>query len=176
MIIQHHRSRLRLSSLPTAFVALFSAVVSAIGCFPSETFGVQPIDELKAGVVKVLSNLEGNPKMGTGIIIHREGDTAYILTASHVTHGDQKPKMFFFTDPNRTFPARMIGQQDNGTAKDLSVWAVEGNLPANISVLALDTQTTFEEGKRPRSSDSRAWPEHPGPSVKRPSRDRKEWI
>lgn len=49
----------------------------------------QDITQVKKGVVKITAQVEGKTRVGSGIIVKLEGDHAYIVTASHVTEGDE---------------------------------------------------------------------------------------
>ena len=68
----------------------------------------QGVDDLKAGVVRVL----GGGQTGTGIIVRIDGSRAYIATAAHVVKGSTSVE--FFTERNRPFAARLLGAEPRG--------------------------------------------------------------
>ena len=49
------------------------------------------IEGMKHGVVKITAHVNGQSKVGTGIIIRQESDALFIVTASHVIEGDPRP-------------------------------------------------------------------------------------
>lgn len=46
---------------------------------------------LKDGVVKIIAHVNGQSKVGTGVVIRQDADAVFIATASHVIEGDPKP-------------------------------------------------------------------------------------
>ena len=56
----------------------------------------QSLDRLKAGVVRITSQVEGMRRTGTGFIVGLDSDAAYIVTASHVVEGDSQPRVEFW--------------------------------------------------------------------------------
>ena len=51
----------------------------------------QDIAQIKKGVVKITTQVEGKSRVGTGFVVRVEKDAIYIVTAAHVTEGDPKP-------------------------------------------------------------------------------------
>lgn len=66
--------------------------------------------ELRAGVVKIVSTLEGKRRTGTGFAVKADGTTVYIVTAAHVIEGDPSPKVEFFTRQNTQVSAVVLKQ------------------------------------------------------------------
>ncbi|HEY7759146.1 MAG TPA: serine protease [Burkholderiales bacterium] len=98
----------------------------------------QDLDRQKAGVVKVTSRLDGARRTGTGFIVHLDTDAAYILTASHVVEGDNRPLIEFFTRRNATAEAETV-RIEGGDPRGLALLVVRGKdrLPAGIGALPL---------------------------------------
>lgn len=107
------------------------------------------IEDLKAGVVKITSNVGGKRQMGTGIIVNLEIDTVYILTASHVIEGDQEPQVTFYSDPNEPFTAKTVALE-GGDPKGLAVLRIriKGRLPSGLRALYLDEKATINGGEQ----------------------------
>jgi hypothetical protein len=98
----------------------------------------QDLDRQKAGVVKVTSRLDGARRTGTGFIVHLDADAAYIVTASHVVEGDNRPLIEFFTRRNATAEAETV-RIEGGDPRGLALLVVRGKdrLPAGIGALPL---------------------------------------
>ena len=103
------------------------------------------IEQLKAGVVKIKSISDGKRKLGTGIIVKIEENTAYILTASHVVLGDSQPKVAFFPQGNQFVIAHVVGLE-GGNPRGLAALAVKENLPDGIQALIIDTALEVHDG------------------------------
>ena len=118
-----------------------------LGVWPFAHANATPsIQELKQGVVKITSTVEGKQKTGTGIVIQVEDGAAYIVTASHVIEGDQHPKVSFFAKPNRPLAAKVIGLE-GGDPRGLGALLVEGSLPAELSELYLNPSLRVSGGE-----------------------------
>jgi hypothetical protein len=98
----------------------------------------QDLDRQKAGVVKVTSRLDGTRRTGTGFIVRLDADAAYIVTASHVVEGDNRPLIEFFTRRNATAEAE-TARIEGGDPRGLALLVVRGKdrLPAGIGALPL---------------------------------------
>jgi hypothetical protein len=98
----------------------------------------QDLDRQKAGVVKVTSRLDGARRTGTGFIVQLDADAAYIVTASHVVEGDNRPLIEFFTRRNATVEAE-TARIEGGDPRGLALLVVRGKerLPAGIAALPL---------------------------------------
>ena len=106
----------------------------------------EPIEDIKAGIVKITAEVNGKPRVGTGIIVRLEKEAAYIVTASHVVEGDQEPQVAFYPDPNEPFTAKVLGSE-TGEEKGLAALRVKGTLPSELRALQLDTETTVRGGE-----------------------------
>lgn len=108
----------------------------------------QPLEELKAGVVKITATVDKqHRRIGTGFIVKIEDETAYIVTASHVVEGDPQVQVAFYSDPNEPFTAKTIGLE-GGDPKGLAVLRIKGTLPSGLRALSLDAKTTVRGGER----------------------------
>jgi hypothetical protein len=98
----------------------------------------QDLERQKAGVVKVTSKLEGSRRTGTGFIVRLDADAAYIVTASHVVEGDNRPLVEFFTRRNATVEAE-TARIEGGDPRGLALLVVRGKerLPPGIAALPL---------------------------------------
>ena len=132
----------------------FSVVPLLLGTilliFPSFSLGSngssETVDHLKAGVVKVTSEVGGIPQKGTGIIVRLDENAAYILTASHVIEGDPQPHIYFYPQPNRSFPAKLVGMESDNP-KGLAALLVEGPLPSGLRPLPFSSTTRVKGGE-----------------------------
>jgi hypothetical protein len=106
----------------------------------------ETVDHLKAGVVKVTSEVNDIPQTGTGIIVHLDENAAYILTASHVIEGDPQPHIYFYPQPNRSFSAKLVGMESDNP-KGLAALLVEGPLPSDIHPLPFSSKPTVTGGE-----------------------------
>jgi cytolethal distending toxin subunit A len=103
------------------------------------------VEELRASVVKITSKApEGQPRTGTGFIVHVDGDLVYIATASHVVEGDQKPLVAFYHDQRRPVTAE-IGRLEGGNDKGLGFLIVRNGAVAE-KVKALDWSSEIVRG------------------------------
>ena len=136
---------------PTTHRAVFvvSVVLPLFVGFSSITYADSKpsIEDLKAGVVKITSTLDGKTRIGTGIIVNLEDDAAYIVTASHVIEGDADPNVTFFTDPNEAFTAKVIGLE-GGDPKGLAALRVKDAPSSGLRVLRMDESATIYGGER----------------------------
>ena len=104
------------------------------------------VETLKKGVVRVTATIEeGKAKVGTGFIVRRQANAAYIVTASHVVESARKVEVEFFTERNRYFLARVIGQE-GGDPQGLAVLLVEKDVPPDTIVLQLNQGTQASAG------------------------------
>lgn len=78
----------------------------------SNVFG-QDISTLKSGVVRI-ENKELK-EVGAGFIVKIDGDNAYIVTASHVIRGDQRPNVYLFGRQHDALPSDVLHIEDDDT-------------------------------------------------------------
>jgi S1-C subfamily serine protease len=117
-------------------IAVVCALLAVL-LFPHALWA-QDIDDLKKGVVKITTHVEGQqPKVGTGFIVRLEKDAAYIVTASHVIEGDPKPQITFFLQPQQPFTAQVVGIESENQ-KGLASLRVSGAVPEGLVALTLD--------------------------------------
>lgn len=105
----------------------------------------QSIDDLKKGVVKITAKADGNTRIGTGFVVRIEKDAAYIVTAAHVIEGAPKVDVEFYTDQNRVYSTRIIGQE-SGDARGLAVLLVEKTVPPETNVLRFSQGVDVKAG------------------------------
>jgi hypothetical protein len=127
---------------PRALLLLIVALIPAT----SHRSEAQEVEELKKGVVKITARVEGKARIGTGFIARLDKDAAYVVTASHVIEGDPQPEVTFFTQPARSFGAKVIGIE-GGDPKGLAVLLVSGSLPSNLRRLAIDQDLQVKGGE-----------------------------
>ena len=124
-----------------------SLLMLLTGVWPLSYSNAAPsIQDLKNGVVKISSTVEGKQRIGTGIIIKLDQDAAYIVTASHVIEGDQHPKVSFFSKPNRPITSKVIGLE-GGDPRGLGALLIEGDLPADLRALPLNQSLRVSGGE-----------------------------
>lgn len=118
--------------------ATFTAIFCSIVCFATSPAFSLDVETLKKGVVRVTATIEdGKTKVGTGFIVRRQANAAYIVTASHVVESTRKVEVEFFTERNHHFLARVIGQE-GGDPQGLAVLLVEKDVPPDTIVLQLN--------------------------------------
>ncbi len=107
----------------------------------------QDIEDLKKGVVKITTQIQGQqPTVGTGFIVRLEKDAAYIVTASHVIQGDPKPQITFFPKPQQPFTAKIIGIESENP-NGLASLRVSGAVPEGLVALTLDQTSPIIGGE-----------------------------
>jgi formylglycine-generating enzyme required for sulfatase activity len=111
---------------------------------PLSSFGAPSINELRAGVVKV-DDRAGGGKLGTGIIVRLSTETAYIITASHVIGHSAKPEVTFYTEPGRTFPAKVLGRAEG--FRGLAGIVVQGVNTKGLQKLDLEVKSRVSGGE-----------------------------
>lgn len=97
--------------------------------------------DLRAGVVKIVSTLDGKRRTGTGFVAKTDGTSVYIVTAAHVVEGDPTPKVEFFTRQNTPVGAVVLKQD---LRYDLALLKAESPQPP--LVLRLETATVPKTG------------------------------
>jgi TPR repeat protein len=98
---------------------LVAVLLIALGCLPAFA---QDAAALRAGVVKVMSTVDGKRRTGSGFVVKVDGAAAYVVTAAHVVEGDRNPKVEFFTRQNSPVAAEVIKQE---LSIDLAVLKIE---------------------------------------------------
>jgi len=110
----------------------------------------QTIDELKAGVVKIVARVGGHERIGTGFIVSLQANAAYIVTVSHVVEGDPNPQVAFFPEATKFLPARVVGVE-GGNPNGLAALVVEGKLPEGLRPLITDTDGQVRGGEESKT-------------------------
>lgn len=85
----------------------------------------QDIAQVKKGVVKIVAQVEGKNRVGSGVIVKVEEDRAYIVTASHIIEWDQHPNVFFFSAPPLPCPRAGAGRRGPRRDGDLGFRLVQ---------------------------------------------------
>ncbi len=129
-----------------------------ISCLPVSTWAqVYETQAQKRGVVKIVSGVKGHAEeVGAGIVIARQGEAVYILTAAHVIlEGDAHPKISFYTRPLEFVEAeKIVGiekrlSSSGGREIDpegLAVLYVKTAVPPETTVLPLAKSTEHLQG------------------------------
>ncbi len=107
----------------------------------------QNLEEEKKAVVKISSQADGVNRVGTGFIAKLYGDSAYIVTASHVIEGDTRPMVAFYPDVTRTHPATIIGTEGD-LPRGLALIRVDGPLPKNLGHLGIDSSFNLQASEQ----------------------------
>ncbi len=116
------------------------------------------IEGMKHGVVKITAHVNGQSKVGTGLVIREESDAIFIATASHVIEGDPRPLVQFFSQPTRPVPSVIVGME-GGDPRGLALLVVREDLPETIRVLSLNSRINVESGE---AVDVIGFPRHAG--------------
>lgn len=144
-------SRMLKKSTSGVLVVKIACLTAAL-CLLSTSFVPQDLwaqgsDDLKRGVVKITAQGEGlQPRVGTGFVVRVDKDTAYIVTAGHVTEGDSKPTVRFFPNPQQPFVAQVVGTE-SGDQNGLATLRVAGPIPDGVVALPLDLTTRVVGGE-----------------------------
>ncbi|HBP86867.1 MAG TPA: hypothetical protein DD706_04130 [Nitrospiraceae bacterium] len=125
----------RIMSVALYIFLLFPALVCATD-----------IEEVKKGVVKITSLVNGQPNVGTGFIVRLDKDAAYIVTAAHVISGDSKPQVWFFPLPHQSFGSQVLGI-DGTNENGLATLRVSDSIPDGLAALPLDQTTQVSGGE-----------------------------
>lgn len=128
-------------------VLLAACLIILIGLAHEEQVRAQDIAQVKKGVVKITAQVDGKNRVGSGVIVKLDEDHVFIVTASHVIEGDQRPNVFFYAAPHRAYRARVLGLE-GGDPAGLAALLVEGKIPSDLVVLSLD-QTLAVSGGEP---------------------------
>jgi Tol biopolymer transport system component len=107
----------------------------------------QDFEVEKKAVVKISSQADGVNRVGTGFIAKIDGDSAYIVTASHVIEGDTRPMVAFYPDVTRTLPATIIGTEGD-LPRGLALIRVDGPLPKNLEHLGIDSSFNLQASEQ----------------------------
>lgn len=85
-------------------------------------------EAIKPSVVCIFSKGQDGPRrVGTGFIVQVEGDSAIIVTASHVVEGDGEPQLEFFNARNNRMKAQ-VGQREPDDPRGLAFLVVRDGL------------------------------------------------
>jgi len=116
----------KLSMIPSA--PLHRIVLALVALLTLTTLArAQTPAELRSGVVKITSSVDGARRTGTGFIVQTGNDGIYIATASHVVEGDKAPKVAFLPDPNTDLTAQVL-KIEGGDPKGLALLVVRANI------------------------------------------------
>ncbi len=110
------------------------------------TIWANDIAQVKKGVVRITTQVEGKNRVGSGVVVKVDEDQVYIVTASHVIEGDQRPNVFFYSAPYRPFRARVLGLE-GGNPAGLAALLVEGKIPSDLVALNLDQKAAVSGGE-----------------------------
>jgi hypothetical protein len=106
----------------------------------------QNIENLKQGVVRVLSSLEdGVQKTGTGFIVKTAPDRAYVVTATHVVQGAQRIEVEFFAKRDSLVAAK-VGKMEDDSLRGIAYLVVSTPAPAGALPLLLAPEVQLSEG------------------------------
>lgn len=108
----------------------------------------QSLEAQKAAVVKITSQSDDLRRTGTGFIVRLEKDAAFIVTASHVVEGDNRPRVEFFTRRNNAVTAEVV-RIEGGDPRGLALLVVRGrdNVPQGLQALPVDSAQNLGGGE-----------------------------
>lgn len=98
------------------------------------TSAAQDMKALKAGVVRIKNNNSG--EVGAGFIVGIDKDLIYIVTASHVVKGADKPQVYLFNNQFQALSAEQINRDDDNP-KGLALVLIRSNNVERVSGLAM---------------------------------------
>jgi len=137
------------AGMTNAFCALANCLLLLVFFLVSAAPSIaQSLDAQKAGVVKITSQRDDLRRTGTGFIVRLEKDAAFILTASHVVEGDNKPRVEFFSRRNSAVAAEVL-RIEGGDPRGLALLVVRGkdNLPPGLQVLPVAKSERLSGGE-----------------------------
>ena len=120
-------------------------MISVIVLLGPAHLNAQGMSDVNPSVVKIVAHVNGKTKVGTGLVVRVEQESAYIVTASHVVEGDPSPEVEFFTQRNRFASARIVGME-GGDDRGLAGLLVEGLLSPGIRPMPLNKQLDVQPG------------------------------
>jgi S1-C subfamily serine protease len=127
---------------PKGLGLLALLVLAAYWATPS----LAQVSALRTGVVKIVVS-SPVAKTGAGVIVRRDANEAWIVTAAHViTDADKLSVQFFGVGGTLTAEVRHV--EDENPAQGLALLRVAGTLPANMTALPLATEVTVEGGEQ----------------------------
>jgi S1-C subfamily serine protease len=110
------------------------------------TSSLAQVSALRQGVVKIIVSAPV-ASTGAGIIVRRDAEEAWIVTAGHVVTGAEKIAVQFFGVGGSMTPEVRNVEYEN-QAQGLALLRVAGNLPASVSALPLATERTVAGGEQ----------------------------
>lgn len=102
--------------------------------------------DVRSGVVKITVTAPAL-KTGAGIVVRRNVDEAYIVTAAHVVTGADKIEVQFF-GVARSWLAEVMHLEAEDLAQGLALLRVSGSLPAQVAQLPLATEVALGGGEQ----------------------------
>jgi Trypsin-like peptidase domain len=107
------------------------------------------VESMKGSVVKIISKApDGVAQTGTGFVVNVEGETIYIVTASHVVEGDPAPQVEFFSARNKRVKAE-IGRREGADPRGLAYLIVrnKGIAEKGVKPLGLNINADIKGGQ-----------------------------
>ena len=106
----------------------------------------ESMEELKSGVLRITSEVEGIRKVGTGFIVKIDSTGIYAITASHVVEGDPAPKVNFFSQPRNDIEAQIVGT-DVSNPKGVATLLIQEDITFSVQVLDFSQETIMTGGQ-----------------------------
>lgn len=106
-----------------------------LALFGACTFA-QDVEQLKHGVVRVLSHQAGRAKCGAGVIVKIDADVVHIATAMHVVQGAEKIEVEFFAKRDALVPAK-VGKMQDDSLRGIAFLVVRRSAPPGTRALVL---------------------------------------
>lgn len=117
------------------FVRMWSWLLAM--ALPGAPAWANDFEAIKPSVVRVFSKGgEGRAQVGTGFVVQVDGDTAFIVTASHVVEGDPAPQVEFFSARNKRIKAE-IGRLEGDDPRGIAYLVVRDRLISARRIAAL---------------------------------------
>lgn len=131
-----------------ATVTYFAILVTALVC--SGSVFANDFEAMKGSVVKIRSKPpDGVVQIGTGFVVSVDGDTAHIVTASHVVEGDPSPQVEFFFARGKRIKAEIGQREGDNDDRGLAYLIVrDKNIAAKgIKPLKMNLSRQLESGQ-----------------------------
>ncbi len=103
------------------------------------------LTEIRHGVAKIVVTAPA-AKTGAGIVVRRDAEAAYIVTAAHVVSGADAVTVQFL-DADKPWPAEVRDVEYENVAQGLALLRVVGAVPTDVRALAL-TDVTVSGGEQ----------------------------
>ena len=99
---------------------------------------------IESAVVRIVATIDGVRSVGTGFVVDKRSDNAYILTAGHVVAGDKYPRVEIYNYRDELIPAEVIRLD---VSNDLAILVIrDGAKVTSLQRLVFGTSQDLKKG------------------------------